>query len=215
MLGGAPDVRAQGVRLAAADGCVSSGSATSSSAGRSQPFRGTGTTKHTAASRTRIGWSKTTIVLKVHPWCGQTVDVVRGFGDDAVWIERQDGDLRIVPLSWTALQPRGSELMVGSRPVHLAPQGLGALARWVEARRGQACAPCDERLDCDRSEDQMSGAARLVAGPKADSPDEKHAAAACDERRDRRRGARTGALVGQAGASRARRRGVGTRGGGR
>lgn len=63
------------------------------------------------------------------------MSVVRRHGDDAVWVEREDGDLRIVPVSWTALVPRASLVGSDGQGGRLAPQAALELSRWVVARK--------------------------------------------------------------------------------
>ncbi len=89
----------------------------------------------TASRRTRTPSGTVTITLAVHPWFGQSVHVLRGYGRDAVWVERDDGELRIVPIAWTSLHPRAPWRRRDGREVRLAPAAAISLARWVSARR--------------------------------------------------------------------------------
>jgi hypothetical protein len=59
------------------------------------------------------------------------------YGEDAVWIEREDGEARIVPASWTSLRPRATLHHADGRAVRLSPKAALALAAWVAARRAQ------------------------------------------------------------------------------
>lgn len=77
----------------------------------------------------------TTITLSVHPWFGETVSVLRGHGQDAVWVEREDGDLRIIPASWTALVPRTKLVGSDGYSGHLSLDASLELSKWVLARR--------------------------------------------------------------------------------
>jgi hypothetical protein len=54
---------------------------------------------------------------------------------DAVWVEHDEGDLRIIPVSWTSLHPRVTLPGIDGRELRLAPETALALARWVAARR--------------------------------------------------------------------------------
>jgi len=77
----------------------------------------------------------TAITLTVHPWCGELVSVVRGHGEDAVWVEREDGDLRIVPACWTALVPRVRLVGPNGQSGRLSLEASLELSRWVLARK--------------------------------------------------------------------------------
>ena len=77
------------------------------------------------------------LTLAVHPWCGEEVTVRRVYGTDAVMIERENGDVRIVPTRWTDLQPRSETATVEGREVHLTPEAARALCRWLAVRRRQ------------------------------------------------------------------------------
>jgi hypothetical protein len=76
----------------------------------------------------------TTITLTVHPWFGESVSVVRGHGEAAVWVEREDGDLRIIPACWTALVPR-AHLVEADGNGRLCAEAALALSKWVLARK--------------------------------------------------------------------------------
>jgi len=75
------------------------------------------------------------ITLSVHPWCGETVAVVRRFGDDALVVERNDRERRIIPVSWTSLVPRLVCRLGNGTQVRIGPEVALDLTRWVEARR--------------------------------------------------------------------------------
>ena len=66
--------------------------------------------------------------LRVHRWYGESVSVLRRFGTGGTWVQRADGDLRIVPVKWTELRPRRAPLSVGDLPVRLAPSAGRATA---------------------------------------------------------------------------------------
>ena len=74
------------------------------------------------------------LTLTIHPRCGDPVEVLRRFGPDAVWIEFADGQVTIVPRTWTSLVPRAAPMSVNDRPVRLAPDAAIKLARWITAR---------------------------------------------------------------------------------
>ncbi|MEW6746332.1 MAG: hypothetical protein AB1486_26625 [Planctomycetota bacterium] len=57
--------------------------------------------------------------------------MIRRRGDHAIWVERGDGDVRIVAALWTALQPRVAWRSASRRPLRLTSWGLAELARWV------------------------------------------------------------------------------------
>jgi hypothetical protein len=59
-------------------------------------------------------------------------------GDDAVWVEREDGDLRIVPVSWTALVPRASLVDAHGDGARLSPEAAFELSKWVLARKDRS-----------------------------------------------------------------------------
>jgi hypothetical protein len=71
----------------------------------------------------------------VHIWHGETVAVLHGFGPDAVWVERDDGDRRIIPATWTSLIPRAPCRLRDGRSMRLSPDAALELARWASARR--------------------------------------------------------------------------------
>jgi hypothetical protein len=75
------------------------------------------------------------LTLAVHPWFGEEVTVRRVYGTDAVMIERESGEVRIIPTRWTDLQPRLEAAMVEGRAVYLVPEAARALCRWIAARR--------------------------------------------------------------------------------
>ena len=60
---------------------------------------------------------------------------VHRVGSDAVWVERDEGDVRIIPVSWTSLRPRVKLPCIDGREVRLAPKTVLELAKWVAARR--------------------------------------------------------------------------------
>jgi hypothetical protein len=70
----------------------------------------------------------------VHPWHGQVVTILRS-GSDAVWVEREFGEVRIIPISWTSLRKQLTSRHLADRGVRLAPDAALRLARWVAARR--------------------------------------------------------------------------------
>jgi hypothetical protein len=86
------------------------------------------------------------ITLAVHPRYGEEAQVLRGYGPDAVWLEWQDGQITIVPKSWTSLVPRPGPLRVRGRPVRLSPDVAKTLALWVEARRLERRAPSRRKV---------------------------------------------------------------------
>jgi len=70
----------------------------------------------------------------VHPWFGETVHVIRPHGRTAVFVERDDGDKRLIPVAWTDLRPRPEPLQVRGRSVRLAPAAARELSAWVAER---------------------------------------------------------------------------------
>ena len=77
------------------------------------------------------------IVLAVHPWHREEVAVLQSFGDRAVWVERENGDRRIIPLSWTSLFPFVSSRLSDGRTIRISPQAAIDLSRWVSSRLDQ------------------------------------------------------------------------------
>ncbi len=82
--------------------------------------------------------------LRIHPWFGERVRIVRGAGADSAVVERPDGAVHIIPVSWTDLQPR-----VVTSTSRLDLDAVHELARWVAARRqveslGTDSDPCDQ-----------------------------------------------------------------------
>ena len=88
--------------------------------------------KPAMAGPSRIG--KATITLAVHAWHGETVAVLHGYGDRAVWVERDGGDRRVIPVSWTSLIPRASHRLADGGTIRICPQAALELSRWVSAR---------------------------------------------------------------------------------
>jgi hypothetical protein len=80
--------------------------------------------------------------LAVHPLVGEKMSVVSPYGRHAVWVETSDGNLRLLPLAWTTLEPRGEPLALQGRALRLDPLALRELAAWVAART-PVCASCD------------------------------------------------------------------------
>jgi hypothetical protein len=72
--------------------------------------------------------------LAVHPRYGEELTIVSAHGRNGVWAETSDGQLRVLPIAWTTLQPRASALVLGERQVRLAPDALRQLAHWVATR---------------------------------------------------------------------------------
>lgn len=74
------------------------------------------------------------VTLAVHPLFGQELAVRSAHGPDGVRVETADGKLRLLPLAWTSLRPRGEPLAHEGQLVRLAPEALLELAAWVKAR---------------------------------------------------------------------------------
>jgi hypothetical protein len=70
-------------------------------------------------------------VLGVHPWHGEDVAVLQNSGDRAVVVERENGDRRIVPVSWTSLIPFVVFRLSDGRTIRISPQAAIDLSRWV------------------------------------------------------------------------------------
>ena len=85
----------------------------------------------------QTGWRSTMIVLAVHPWHREEVAVLQSFGDRAVWVERENGDRRIIPVSWTSLVPFVSSQLSDGRTIRISPQAAIDLSRWVSSRLDQ------------------------------------------------------------------------------
>ena len=92
------------------------------------------TSSQTTTKWGQTGWRSTTIVLAVHPWHGENVAVLQSFGDRAVSVEREDGDRRIIPVSWTSLVPLVSSRLSDGRTIRISPQAVIDLSRWVSSR---------------------------------------------------------------------------------
>jgi hypothetical protein len=60
--------------------------------------------------------------------------VLRLHGDHAVYIEREDGIRRIVPVSWTSRVPRVASRLADGRGVRIRPEVALELTRWIAAR---------------------------------------------------------------------------------
>jgi hypothetical protein len=127
--------------------------------------------------------------LPVHPLHGQRVEIVACHGRHAVRVEQPDGQLRLLPITWTDLVPWPEAMAIRGRPVRLAPKAVGELTAWVAARISRDGAP--EKLDglgADASQ------LKLDAGPADGAVVHYHDGA-------------TLTLVGQAGPPRTGRRG--------
>lgn len=99
----------------------------------------------TTSSFKHARWHSTaTITLAVHPWHGETVGVLHRYGDNAVYIEREDGVRRIVPVSWTSLVPRVVSRLADGRAVRIGPEVALELTRWIAPRldRGEGAGEC-------------------------------------------------------------------------
>jgi hypothetical protein len=75
-----------------------------------------------------------TIRLPVHPLYGEQVEVIESHGRYGLRVEQPDGQLRLIPVSWTDRAPRPAARVVHGRPVRLAPEALRELVAWVGAR---------------------------------------------------------------------------------
>jgi hypothetical protein len=78
------------------------------------------------------------VTLAVHPLFGRELAVHSSYGPEAVWAETRDGKLRLLPLAWTSLRPRGEPLVHKGQAVRLAPEALLELAAWVGARAARS-----------------------------------------------------------------------------
>ena len=96
--------------------------------------RGWKTSSQTTTRWGQTGSRSTTIVLAVHPWQGETVEVLQSYGDRAVWVEHENGDRRIIPVSWTSLVPVISSQLRDGRTIRISPQAAIDLSRWVSSR---------------------------------------------------------------------------------
>jgi len=92
------------------------------------------TSNQTTTQWEQTGWRSTTITLAVHPWYGENVAVLQSFGNSAVWVEREDGDRRIIPIFWTSLVPAASSALCDGRTIRISPQAAIDLSRWVSSR---------------------------------------------------------------------------------
>jgi hypothetical protein len=73
-------------------------------------------------------------VLAVHPWHGEDVAVLQNSGDRAVVVERENGDRRIVPVSWTSLIPFVMCRLSDGGTIRISPQAAIDLSRWVSSK---------------------------------------------------------------------------------
>jgi hypothetical protein len=167
-------------------------------AGRSRSASGSGNNEHNACKLTTTGLPTTVITLAVHPWCGETVTVLRGYGLGKLWVERPNGELRIVPASWTALHPRSEVPVMCGREVRLSTDGVRELARWVRARRVRA----GREIDPGPGRGEKTGRQGVLRGEQP-----RHDHGGSDGEAAPGRGAATAPVVGQAGAPDDGRRG--------
>ena len=63
------------------------------------------------------------------------MSVLRVYGRHTVWIAHDNGGVRVVPVSWTALVPRVDLIGPGDSKGRLSPRAALDLSRWIEARR--------------------------------------------------------------------------------
>jgi hypothetical protein len=92
------------------------------------------TSSQTTTKQGQTGWRSTRIVLAVHPWHGEDVTVLQSFGDRAVVVEHENGDRRIIPVSWTSLVPLVSIRFSDGRTIRISSQAAIDLSRWVSSR---------------------------------------------------------------------------------
>jgi hypothetical protein len=59
---------------------------------------------------------------------------LQSFGDRAVLVERENGDRRIIPVSWTSLVPLVSNRLSDGRTIRISPQAAIDLSRWASRR---------------------------------------------------------------------------------
>ena len=64
--------------------------------------------------------------------------VLRRWRLDGLWVERVDGDIRIIPAEWTALHPRSPVSCIEGRPALLTAAAMRELAAWIGTRAGAA-----------------------------------------------------------------------------
>jgi hypothetical protein len=62
------------------------------------------------------------------------VGVLRTYGSNGVYIERENGIRRIVPVSWTSLMPRVACRLADGQTIRIDPETALELARWVAPR---------------------------------------------------------------------------------
>jgi hypothetical protein len=98
-----------------------------------------------------------------------------------VWIEFADGQVTIVPRTWTSLVPRAAPMSVNDRPVRLAPDAAMKLARWITAR----CAPGEKLAAPIEPEDKAArdGRRRRCSGHDGQAASMVEQAGASDRRR--------------------------------
>ena len=66
------------------------------------------------------------------------MEVLRSHGSSGVWIERANGERRLVPESWTSLVPGVAYPLSDGRTIRIGPETALELARWVASRLDQA-----------------------------------------------------------------------------
>ena len=92
------------------------------------------TSSQTTYKQGQTGWRSATITFAVHPWHGENVTVLQSYGDRAVVVERENGDRRIIPVSWTSLVPLVSCRVSDGRTIRITPQAAIELSRWVSIK---------------------------------------------------------------------------------
>ncbi len=62
------------------------------------------------------------------------MEVLRSHGSSGIYIERANGERRLIPESWTSLVPHVPCQLSNGQTIRLGPENALELARWVAAR---------------------------------------------------------------------------------
>ena len=112
-------------------------------------------------------------------------------GSNALWVEFPTGELRIIPIQWTDLQPRGDPPRIHGRAVLLDPEALLEVSAWVTSRRlepGEATSPLEATI-CGGDKEQHDNAQAEPAGRAAPVVGQARSSGR-DRRRQRRKEAK-------------------------
>jgi hypothetical protein len=99
-------------------------------------FSASGSSKHTTRYPTTPPSLFITITCPVHPWVTEEVILISE-QKDKVWIENENGEMRILPKNWTSLLPQMDPPRIDDHLVRLDLSRILELSKWIESRKHQ------------------------------------------------------------------------------